>query len=182
VLRKALARTGFGWRMGCRPSRAAAAARDADAALAAELELAAAADARRLKVLLLGAGESGKSTVLKQLRLRVGCGYSEAERAALRPVCAGHALAAMRALVARADADDQGAAAGAPAPPAAAALPEPITDDAGATWTAAWSSSKSAVFWRSAATGAREWAAPRRAGRPPDRVDLYQRDAEDAVG
>lgn len=66
----------------------------------------------RFRVLLLGAGESGKSTVLKQLRIAYGRGYSIEERAALLPACVDNALASMRILIDLAEAADTAAAAG----------------------------------------------------------------------
>lgn len=41
---------------------------------------------RELKLLLLGAGESGKSTFVKQMRIIHGTGYSNLERQAMRPL------------------------------------------------------------------------------------------------
>ena len=39
-----------------------------------------------IKILLLGAGESGKSTVLKQMRILHGGGYSVSDKQDFRPV------------------------------------------------------------------------------------------------
>ena len=39
-----------------------------------------------IKILLLGAGESGKSTVLKQMRILHGGGYSASDKQDFRPV------------------------------------------------------------------------------------------------
>ena len=39
-----------------------------------------------IKILLLGAGESGKSTVLKQMRILHGGGYSMSDKQDFRPV------------------------------------------------------------------------------------------------
>ena len=44
-------------------------------------------EAAKVKILLLGAGNSGKSTVCKQMRLLYGAGYSEDDRlAAIQPI------------------------------------------------------------------------------------------------
>ena len=45
----------------------------------------------KVKLLLLGTGESGKSTLFKQMRVLYGTGYSEEERKQVRPapLCCG---------------------------------------------------------------------------------------------
>ena len=58
--------------------------------------------AQKVRILLLGAGESGKSTILKQLRVLYGCGFSDADRAAFAPVVYANVIAGMKALVAHA--------------------------------------------------------------------------------
>ena len=40
----------------------------------------------QFKLLLLGAGEGGKSTIVKQMKIIHGSGYSTAERAHYRPI------------------------------------------------------------------------------------------------
>lgn len=47
---------------------------------------------KQIKLLLLGAGESGKSTLFKQMRLIYGAGYSEEECAKLRPFLIGNVI------------------------------------------------------------------------------------------
>ncbi|KAJ8655346.1 hypothetical protein O0I10_009035 [Lichtheimia ornata] len=54
---------------------------------------------REVKILLLGAGDSGKSTVLKQMRLIHASGFSAAEREAFRMVIFGNIVAAMQSLL-----------------------------------------------------------------------------------
>lgn len=48
---------------------------------------------------ILGAGDSGKSTVLKQMRLIHASGFSAAEREAFRMVIFGNIVAAMQSLL-----------------------------------------------------------------------------------
>ena len=45
-----------------------------------------------LKLLLLGAGESGKSTVVKQMKILYGSGYSTMERMQFRPIVLSNAV------------------------------------------------------------------------------------------
>ncbi|KAF5102664.1 hypothetical protein DV451_001763 [Geotrichum candidum] len=62
-----------------------------------------AAAANSIKLLLLGAGESGKSTVLKQMRLIHGSGFSDQELAQYARVIWSDAVQSMRILIAAAD-------------------------------------------------------------------------------
>ncbi len=50
------------------------------------------------KLLLLGAGESGKSTVLKQMKLLYDKGYNDSERRAFKPVINSNAIFSMKAI------------------------------------------------------------------------------------
>ena len=52
-----------------------------------------------LRLLLLGAGESGKSTISKQFRLLYGKGFSESDRASYRPIIAANVIASMKRLL-----------------------------------------------------------------------------------
>ncbi|KAL7750982.1 guanine nucleotide-binding protein subunit alpha [Sorochytrium milnesiophthora] len=52
-----------------------------------------------VKLLLLGAGESGKSTVFKQMQLIYGSGYSDADRVAVRSVIFSNIAAGMRTII-----------------------------------------------------------------------------------
>jgi hypothetical protein len=55
------------------------------------------------KLLLLGAGESGKSTIFKQLKILHCHGFNAEERGAFKPLIHANVLAAMQALLAFAD-------------------------------------------------------------------------------
>ena len=55
-------------------------------------------ESEKIKLLLLGAGESGKSTVFKQMKVIYGKQYSESERAACLPTIYSNILAAVRIL------------------------------------------------------------------------------------
>lgn len=52
-----------------------------------------------IKILLLGAGESGKSTVVKQMKIIHGDGYSQQELESFTPVIYGNLAASMRVIV-----------------------------------------------------------------------------------
>ena len=54
---------------------------------------------QRVKLLLLGAGESGKSTIFKQMEILYGTNFPETERAAMVPVVHSNILSNIRALV-----------------------------------------------------------------------------------
>ncbi|KAJ3195236.1 SWI SNF, matrix associated, actin dependent regulator of chromatin, sub d, member 1 [Irineochytrium annulatum] len=56
-----------------------------------------------IKLLLLGSGESGKSTVLKQFKLIHGVGFSDSERMAFRPAIVSNVMNCAKALVAAMD-------------------------------------------------------------------------------
>ena len=62
-------------------------------------------DEQRIKLLLLGAGESGKSTIFKQMKILYGAnqGYTEEERKSFTPVVYNNAITSMKTLVENAD-------------------------------------------------------------------------------
>ena len=65
----------------------------------AELKKAAADDARIIKMLLLGAGESGKSTIFKQMKIINKDGYSEAERRGFTSIVYSNTIQSIRSLI-----------------------------------------------------------------------------------
>lgn len=65
----------------------------------AQLKQDRAASKKEIKMLLLGAGESGKSTVIKQMRLNYGYPFEEAERYGYREVMAANALQSMQTVL-----------------------------------------------------------------------------------
>ncbi|KAJ3155593.1 guanine nucleotide-binding protein subunit alpha [Geranomyces variabilis] len=56
-------------------------------------------DDKSSKILLLGSGDSGKTTVLKQMKILHGAGFSAAERAGYKRIIAQNILESMKALV-----------------------------------------------------------------------------------
>jgi guanine nucleotide-binding protein G(i) subunit alpha len=64
-----------------------------------ELEKGAEQAAKEIKVLLLGAGESGKSTIFKQMKIIHHEGFSQEEREQFRDTIYGNILKAMKSLV-----------------------------------------------------------------------------------
>ena len=57
------------------------------------------ADSHILKLLILGAGESGKSTLFKQLNSLYGSGFNEEERKMYKPIIAANAISAIKVLL-----------------------------------------------------------------------------------
>lgn len=53
----------------------------------------------KIKLLLLGAGESGKSTIFKQMKVLYGVAWTEAERATMTPVVYNNTITSMKILV-----------------------------------------------------------------------------------
>lgn len=60
-------------------------------------------DKAKIKLLLLGAGESGKSTIFKQMRILYGKGFDEAARVGFRATVFSNILTSMRVLLQQAD-------------------------------------------------------------------------------
>ncbi|BGP44183.1 guanine nucleotide-binding protein subunit alpha [Rhodotorula kratochvilovae] len=87
--------------MGCGQSIDADAAQSnkASAAIDAELRRARQEEAKTVKCLMLGAGESGKSTLVKQMRLMYANPYSDRERAEYREIVFTNALQSMQAVI-----------------------------------------------------------------------------------
>lgn len=56
-------------------------------------------EAAKIKLLLLGAGESGKSTIFKQMKILYGVGFDEASRLDMNPVIYNNVIVAMRTLI-----------------------------------------------------------------------------------
>lgn len=56
-------------------------------------------DSTRIKLLLLGAGESGKSTVFKQMKLLYGVGYTEEDKRSKTPVIYNNVILGMKTLI-----------------------------------------------------------------------------------
>jgi hypothetical protein len=54
---------------------------------------------REVKLLLLGAGESGKSTIVKQMKIIHETGYSDEERKAYKPVVFSNTIQSMMAII-----------------------------------------------------------------------------------
>ncbi|KAI9221287.1 guanine nucleotide binding protein, alpha subunit [Blastocladiella britannica] len=54
---------------------------------------------KEIKMLLLGTGESGKSTILKQMTLIHGVGFTDSDRAQMREVIANNVLTAVQAIL-----------------------------------------------------------------------------------
>ena len=53
----------------------------------------------KIKLLLLGAGESGKSTIFKQMKLLYGAGNTLEDKKMMTPVVYSNTIAAMRVLI-----------------------------------------------------------------------------------
>jgi len=60
-------------------------------------------DKTRIKLLLLGAGESGKSTIFKQMRILYGKGYAVEDRKNFKPVIYSNTVLSMKTLVQQSD-------------------------------------------------------------------------------
>eukprot|EP00753_Platysulcus_tardus_P015350 PLAT4981.3.p2 GENE.PLAT4981.3~~PLAT4981.3.p2 ORF type:complete len:379 (-),score=209.25 PLAT4981.3:192-1328(-) len=60
-------------------------------------------DQEKIKLLLLGAGESGKSTIFKQMKILYGLGFPDEERKAMTPVVYNNTITSMKTLIENAD-------------------------------------------------------------------------------
>lgn len=88
--------------MGCADSKLTPEERDKrkkTAEIESQLENQAKMEDEKIKLLLLGAGESGKSTIFKQMKLIYGEQYSEAEKRQQIPTIFSNILQAMKVLV-----------------------------------------------------------------------------------
>ncbi|KAJ3350592.1 hypothetical protein HDU83_009525 [Entophlyctis luteolus] len=85
--------------MGSCTSAEAAAAAATSRKIDKQLKIEQKALEQNIKLLLLGAGETGKSTVLKQIRLIHGTGYSDEERASYRVVILTNVITCAKTLV-----------------------------------------------------------------------------------
>ena len=60
----------------------------------------------QLKILLLGTGESGKSTIIKQMKIIYGQGFSEEERKGFKPLVCRNILRSSKAMIDAMDVHD----------------------------------------------------------------------------
>eukprot|EP01029_Cantina_marsupialis_P026587 TRINITY_DN718_c0_g1_i1.p1 TRINITY_DN718_c0_g1~~TRINITY_DN718_c0_g1_i1.p1 ORF type:complete len:371 (-),score=71.29 TRINITY_DN718_c0_g1_i1:290-1402(-) len=56
-------------------------------------------DQQKIKLLLLGAGESGKSTIFKQMKFLYGVGFGDEEKKAMIPVIYNNTITSMKVLI-----------------------------------------------------------------------------------
>ncbi|KND02318.1 uncharacterized protein SPPG_02793 [Spizellomyces punctatus DAOM BR117] len=84
---------------GCSSSPEDIEARNRSVAIDRQLKTEARETERFIKLLLLGAGESGKSTILKQFKLIHGVPFSDAERMSYRPAILGNLMSCARTLI-----------------------------------------------------------------------------------
>jgi GTPase SAR1 family protein len=84
---------------GCGSSPEDAEAKKASKALQKELEEANRLEQEKIKLLLLGAGESGKSTIFKQMKVLYGVAWTEDERKGMTPVVYNNTITSMKILV-----------------------------------------------------------------------------------
>lgn len=89
--------------MGCGPSRPtdpeARLAKDQNDQIEKQLRLDRKADQKTVKILLLGAGESGKSTIIKQMRIIHSTGFEDDEKYQTRAVIYSNIIVACKALL-----------------------------------------------------------------------------------
>ncbi|KAI9224316.1 guanine nucleotide binding protein, alpha subunit [Blastocladiella britannica] len=85
--------------MGCMQSAEEKERKAQNEVIEAQLKDARAQAQKEVKMLLLGAGESGKSTILKQMQLIHGAGYSDEERAAYREIIFSNVIQSMKVIL-----------------------------------------------------------------------------------
>nr|ACB05684.1 G alpha i subunit [Euprymna scolopes]ACB05685.1 G alpha i subunit [Euprymna scolopes] len=85
--------------MGCAVSSDEKAAADRSKAIDKSLRIEGERSAREVKLLLLGAGESGKSTIVKQMKIIHEKGYSQEECLQYRPVVYSNIMQSMIAII-----------------------------------------------------------------------------------
>jgi len=71
----------------------------ASRALQASHEAEVTAEKRKIKLLLLGAGESGKSTIFKQMKILYGVGFNQEDLKAAVPVIYSNVISSMQSLI-----------------------------------------------------------------------------------
>lgn len=84
--------------MGCGESKEAREARARDYAIKSQMEKDKEIDTNKVKLLLLGAGESGKSTIFKQMKVIYGTEHTELDKIQMIPTIYSNILQAMKVL------------------------------------------------------------------------------------
>tara|TARA_B110000305_G_C19060375_1_gene456811 strand:+ start:18 stop:671 length:654 start_codon:yes stop_codon:yes gene_type:complete len=84
--------------MGCGPSSEVKAAAKVNLELNSNLQQQFDKEQEKIKLLLLGAGESGKSTIFKQMRVLYGAPLSDAEKQEFTPVVFSNTIMSMKSL------------------------------------------------------------------------------------
>lgn len=87
------------FKMGCGQSAESSETRKKNEEIETALKKEKLALAKEIKMLLLGAGEAGKSTILKQMTVIHGKGYSEQEKEAFKEIIFSNCVQSMRVLL-----------------------------------------------------------------------------------